>query len=217
MPLWKKEDTYEGAPKYLKDPDDFPAAAPERDYGGVPMQVSIENAYLADSTEAVQPENRARGIKTPGWVLYKEYGNGRKYVETLVPFKVSALEAGDRGVANTEFGDDAILVDRTITISIQPADISVEEPDTANFTVTASSSPAAVLSYQWQIQQSGTGSWANVATGTGGTTASYTTGATAVTAGAGATNGDKYRVIISASGATSVTSETATLTVTAAI
>jgi hypothetical protein len=216
MPLWKKEDTYDGAPKYLKDPDDYPVAVPERDYGGLPMQESIANAYLVDSTEAVQAENRAKGVKTPGWILYKEYGNGRKYVETLVPFKVSALLAGDEGVANTEFGDDAVLVDRTITITVQPANVSVEEPDTANFTVTAASSPVAVLAYQWQIQQSGTGAWANVTTGTGGTTASYTTDVTAVTAGAGATNGDKYRVIVSASGATSVTSNAATLTVTAA-
>jgi hypothetical protein len=215
MPLWKKEDTYAGAPKYLKDPDDYAVAAPERDYGGLPMQESIENAYLVDSTEAVQAENRARGLKTPGWNLYKEYGNGRKFVETLVPFKVSAATAGDRGIANTDFGDDAILVDSTITISVQPVSVEVEAPDTANFTVTASVSPTAALTYQWQIQQSGTGSWANVATGTGGTTNSYTTGVTAVTAGSGATNGDKYRVIVSSAGATSVTSAAATLTVTA--
>ena len=215
MPLWKKEDTYDGAPKYLRDPDDYPAAAPDRDYGGLPMQDSIENAYLVDSTEAVQKENRAKGVKTPGWILYKEYGNGRKYVETLVPFKVTALAAGDEGVANTEFGDDTVLVDRTIAISVQPANISVVAPNTANFTVTAAASPTTVLTYQWQIQQSGAGAWANVATGTGRTTASYTTGATAVAAGSGATNGDKYRVIVSAAGATSVTSNAATLTVTA--
>ena len=214
MPLWKKEDTYEGAPKYLKDPDDYAVAAPERDYGGLPMQASIENAYLVDSTEAVQAENRARGLKTPGWNLFKEYGNGRKFIETLVPFKVSAADAGDRGIANTDFGDDAILVDSTITISVQPVSVSVEEPDTANFTVTASVSPTAALTYQWQIQQSGTGSWANVATGTGGTTNSYTTDVTSVTAGSGASDGDNYRVIVSSEGATSVTSDVATLTVT---
>ena len=173
--------------------------------------------YFADITEARQAENRARGIKSPGWWLYKSWTNAdgsvQKQAELLVAMQgadsdVTAANAGDAS-------DDAVLVDRTITISVQPASRSVVTPNTAIFSVTAAASPTASLSYQWQVQQSGTGAWADVATGSGGTTASFTTGATAVTAGSGDTNGDKYRVIVSASGATSVTSNAATLTVTA--
>jgi hypothetical protein len=67
------------------------------------------------------------------------------------------------------------------------------------------------LAYQWQIQQEGAGAWANI---TGATGASYTTGATAIGDGAGATDGDEYRVIISVDNI-SATSDAATLTVTA--
>jgi hypothetical protein len=39
---------------------------------------------VADAQDA---NNRVLGIKTPGWNLYKEYGNGRRRVETLVAMK----------------------------------------------------------------------------------------------------------------------------------
>jgi hypothetical protein len=75
--------------------------------------------------------------------------------------------------------------------------------------------PTATLTYQWQVQQSSeSGStWTNVGTNS----ASYTTGSTAVAPGSGATNGDKYRVLVSAPNNTPVvvTSSIATLTVTA--
>lgn len=218
MALWGKTDARSSAPKYQIDSANtsiVPVAAPERDYGGLPAQVDLNNTYFVDTTEAAQAGNRARGIKTPGWNVYKEYGNGRHYVETLVAMKVAAGDAGDAGVSANTTLEDLVLVDRTITISAQPADISVVAPNTAVFAVTAAVDPSVSLTYQWQVQQSGAGAWANVSTGSGGTTASYTTGVTAVTAGAGDTNGDKYRVIVSADGATSVTSTAATLTVTA--
>lgn len=97
-----------------------------------------------------------------------------------------------------------------ITISAQPANTEVTEPNPATFSVTASVTSGATLSYQWQKQESGAGAWSNVA---GATSASYTTGATV-----GADdNTDKYRVVVSATlGAVSVTSSAATLTVSGA-
>lgn len=204
MALWTKADTAAGAPKYLSTD------------ANANRNIDKDNAFFVDTTEAGLAENRAKGLKSPGWVLYKEYGTGRKYVETLVPMKVAAGTSGDLGVTGNSTTEDLTVKDRAIAITVQPANISVVEPATAQFTVTAAATPTSALSYQWQIQQSGTGAWANVATGTGGTTATYTTDVTAVTAGAGATNGDKYRVLVSASGATTVTSAAATLTVTAA-
>lgn len=97
MPLWGKTDTLASAPKFLSD-----AADANRN-------IDIDNAFFVDITEAGVSTNRAKGLKTPGWVLYKEYGTGRKYVEPLVPMKVTALAAGDDGVTGS--GDDSVVAD----------------------------------------------------------------------------------------------------------
>lgn len=110
MSLWKKLDAANGAPTFLLDSADFPAANTEIDYGGLPMHVDINNVYLVDIDEALVGTNRANGIKTPGWTLYKTYGDGRKFVETLVPMRVTVEEAGDLGISgNTDIEDITVL------------------------------------------------------------------------------------------------------------
>lgn len=111
MSLWGKTDDANSAPKFLLDATDFPAANATIDYGGLPMQVDINNAFFVDTTEAAVVANRANGIKTPGWILYKEYGNGRKFVETLVPMKVTAIVAGDFGISGNTTIEDATVAD----------------------------------------------------------------------------------------------------------
>lgn len=97
MALWGKTDTLESAPKFLSDD------------ANANRNIDIDNAFFVDTTEAGVTANRANGIKTPGWILYKEYGSGRKYVETLVPMRVSAGDAGDLGVTgNTEVEDSTV-------------------------------------------------------------------------------------------------------------
>lgn len=65
---------------------------------GVTAQRNLSPKYLSDeqartevtrvtTAESKSGPNRANGVKTPGWVLYKTYGSGRKRVEVLVPFK----------------------------------------------------------------------------------------------------------------------------------
>ena len=90
-------------------------------------------------------------------------------------------------------------------ITVHPSDRTVNEGQTATFTVTATGSG---LSYQWQKKPSG-GSWANVTTGTGGITASYTTAATIITDD----NGAQFHCVVT-NGVGSVNSSAATLTVT---
>ena len=206
MALWGKTDTAASAPKYLSTETD------------ANRNIDKDNAFFVDTTEASVSTNREKGIKTPGWILYKEYGTGRKYVETLVPMKVSAADATDVGITNDTATEDLTVPDTLLAITVQPASISRVAPATGTFSVTATATPSTTITYQWQVQQStesGT-TWTNVSTGSGGTTASYTTGATAVAPGAGATNGDKYRVLVSAPTNTSqiITSSTAILTVT---
>lgn len=95
----------------------------------------------------------------------------------------------------------------TITINGQPVDTSVTEGNTAAFSVNASVSPTSTITYQWQKQESGAGAWANVANATA---SSYTTGSLTVAAD----NTDKYRVLVMATNADTITSNAATLTVT---
>lgn len=95
----------------------------------------------------------------------------------------------------------------TITISSQPSNQTASS-GAATFSVTASVSPAGSLTYQWQRQALGTGSYSPVS---GATSASLTlTGLTN-----GSNNADNYRVVVSATGAPSVTSNAAALTVAA--
>lgn len=197
MSLWGKTDTAASAPQFLSTDTN------------ANRNIDKDNAFFVDTTEAAVTSNRAKGIKTPGWVLYKEYGSGRKYVETLVPMKMTAVAAGDAGVTNNTATEDATVADRRLAISVQPANISVVEDAPAAFSVTAAAVPVSALSYQWQIQQGGAGVWSNIA---GETAATYTIANTVLADD----NGDKFRVIVSASGVASVTSNGATLTVTAA-
>jgi hypothetical protein len=49
-------------------------------------QATQEATYVTVA-EAQDANNRVLGVKTPGWTLYKEYGTGRRRVETLVAMK----------------------------------------------------------------------------------------------------------------------------------
>jgi hypothetical protein len=99
MSLWGKTDTANSAPKYLSsDANTSP-------------QTSVDNAFFVDTTEAAVASNRAKGIKTPGWNLVQDIGNGRLRVEPLVPMKVSANNAGDAGVSGNTTIEDSTVAD----------------------------------------------------------------------------------------------------------
>jgi len=167
-------------------------------------EADLDKVFGISQAEAQQTTNISKGINTPGWVRYATYtdaqGQTRHKAETLVAFGSIAGDAD-----GSTFPDVPV-----ITISVQPANASVTAPNAATFSVTASATNSGVLSYQWQKQESNnTDTWTNI---TGATSASYTTGATTVVDD----NGDKYRVVVSATlGAASVTSSAATLTVAA--
>lgn len=190
MALWSKTDNEAGKPKYLSDTL----------VNG--QSVSDKDATLGvDAVEAQVTANRDKGLKTPGWTMYRTYtdaqGNTRHKAEVLV------------AMADTLTGDDDTLAPE-ITISGQPTNATVFSGATATFSVTATRTGTGSLTYQWQKQESGTGAWAAVS---GATSASYTTGALTVAAD----NTDKYRVVVSLSGAESVTSNAVTLTVNPAV
>ncbi len=102
----------------------------------------------------------------------------------------------------------------TLTVGIalstsSPSNTTVDAGQTASFSTTASNGTSP-YTYQWQVSTGG--AYSNVSTGTGGTTASYTTAV--LTTGS---NGNTYRVVVTDSASTSVNSGAATLTVNAAL
>ena len=177
------------------------------------FQKTPENLFFIDFEESQQAENQARGLNGPGWWLYETYtdgyGNTRHKAECLVPMIRSAADAGDLGVTGDTAVEDATVVDRTITIDAQPAAASVTSPDPAQFVVAASVDPAIALSFQWEVSTDGGNNWAN-STAAAGTTSStldvVSTDADYVTL-------NQFRVVVSADGATSVTSDAVLLTV----
>jgi hypothetical protein len=94
------------------------------------------------------------------------------------------------------------------SFTTQPSDVAVTEPATASFTVAATGTPAPTL--QWQVSTDGGTTWANVTTGSGATSATHTTAATAI-----GMNGWRYRAFATSSAGTAA-SNAARLTVNAA-
>lgn len=185
---------------------------------------------FVDLDEAQQPENRARGLKNVGWWAYRSWTNADGSVQHRAECLVALSSHRDTAAGATGFNtqantgdntlDDDILRDSTPTITVQPVSRSVVAPATATFSLSAVMTGVGSLTYQWQVQEGGTGSWTNVSRGTGGQTASYTTAATIVPGASGASthdnNGDKYRCIVGTSTAnTNAISDVVTLTVTA--
>jgi hypothetical protein len=152
--------------------------------------------FGVDVVEVAQPI--ASGVAHSGWVRRIE-GTGGRAGRVIT----EVLVAG--GSITGDQADDAVFPDRTITITTQPQNQAVEEGSTATFSVAATVSPTTTLAYQWQISTNGD-SWAPIS---GANSMIYTTPETIL-----ADNGKRYRVIVSATGAISVTSEFAVLTVT---
>lgn len=96
------------------------------------------------------------------------------------------------------------------TFATQPSNTTVSAPATASFSASVSGTYSGL---RWQRQAAGAGAWADVVGGTGGTTTSFTTGATAVSGGS-FNNTDKIRLAVDWSGGV-VTSNEVTLTVSA--
>ena len=102
------------------------------------------------------------------------------------------------------------LVQRSINITSQPANVTGAVGGTVSFGVAANTSDndAGDITYQWEVSITSGASWSNVSEGTGGTTATYTT-PTLTTA----YDSYQYRCLLSANGATTIPSNAATLQV----
>lgn len=175
---------------------------------------------FVDDTEAALDENKVRGLKWPGWWLYRTYtdgdGNTRHKAECIAFANATQGAAvGDYGAADGGTEDNpAADVASAVTITGQPANVTgAATPFTGTFTVTTSTTGTpGTLIYQWQRQTATGTTWANLADT--GVYSGSTTNTLTLTAAAKATyNGYKYRVKITSEGGTEeVISNSASLT-----
>ena len=177
---------------------------------GVATDSQTKTILYIDETEAALPQNKSRGLNAPGWWSYFSYndneGNTRHKAEQMVFIANGEANADETQSDDTLAGDAA----SSVAITTQPANASVAATNTQAFAVAASKTGAGTLTYQWQVSTDGGASFADVTTGSNGTTATYTTAATAA-----GDSGNQYRVKVgTTAGAVEVTSAAATLTVT---
>lgn len=132
-----------------------------------------------------------------GWVLSKAGTGGREgrtFRETLVAM---GSMTGD---------NDTVDPDPVITIGTQPQAASVTSPADAVFTVVATVTRSGTPTYQWQVSTDSGVTFTNI---TGATSATLT-----VSDGdAEYVTGNEFRVIVSATGAESVTSSAVAVTI----
>lgn len=173
-------------------------------YDNVTPNTFIRNAivgqFAVDTNEirAANAGNRSHPTHS-GWVLRKE-GTGLRAGRVTYEVLVAT------GSIATDNGDDTYFPDYTIAITTQPS--AANGVGNVNLTVVATSTPSgATLSYAWQRNQ-GAG-WVSVAN-----TAGVYFNATSPTLRANATvaTGNTFRVLVSATGANTVTSANAAVT-----
>lgn len=171
--------------------------------------LTIQNVYGVDAEEANVPENRARNLKTPGWVTYNTYtdalGQTRHKSEVLV-----ALSKSFDSANISDYSDDAVVADYLLYFSSQPANASADTGNGTSFVSVAASSPTgATITYQWR--ENNTTHTYNLSDG--GVYANTATNTLSITDVTGL-DGYSYSVVISAAGtgADDNTSTEATLT-----
>ena len=168
-------------------------------YGNVTMSVIQNNVAIGQFAVDTNEARANPAIPHSGWVLRKE-GTGLRAGRVTYEVLVAT------GSIATDGSDDTNFPDYTLRITTQPS--SANGVGNVNLTVVATSTPSgATLSYAWQ-RNAGAG-WVSVAN-----TAGVYFNATSPTLRANATvaTGNTFRVLVSATGANTVTSANAAVT-----
>lgn len=144
--------------------------------------------------------------------------NGAKYRVKVTSTAIYTLDgSGNKVLTEIYSTNDALLsVFRQLFITGQPTDSSVYPNFDASFAVTATTTSAASITYQWQYNTSNTTSgWVNIDASNAGTTYSgYNTNLLTIDSVTTST-AKYYRVVVNATGTlASVTSDVATLSTT---
>lgn len=181
---------------------------------------STNAVYGVDEYEVAS--NVATGSKYApahaGWVGIHTYndnqGNLRVKTEVLVAMSGISSNTPATYTATGDAADDAVFPDRYITFTTQPSNrVGIVTTSNTTFTVVATATPGAALSYQWQYASSVGAAYTNLSNNliySNVTTATVGIASTSVTADR--PDGFYYRVVATADGGATATSNAARLT-----
>lgn len=197
--------------------------------GYIVKQKGSKRFKVSDGTRTITGYlvNKSSGALANNDIIINVLKDDGTYVQATKLYNRVAIVEGNQKIKwnfTASESDSAVQITDvegpTIVILTQPVDTLVDlsdsSTDTAVFTINVTGVLEADVGYQWQVQEAGAGAWANVTRGSGGDTATYTTGTVQVAAsGSADSNGDKYRCIVTVSGAANspLTSDAVTLTV----
>ena len=179
---------------------------------------TVNSVYGVDVYEAQSAVSTKQKVAHAGWVGVHTYidchGNYRVKSEVLVAF--SGITSGVAAVGNSygDAADDSVYPDRLITISTQPSNrTGISTTANTTFTVVASATPSATLAYQWQYASSVGAAYTNLsANAIYSNVTTATVGIASTTVTATRPDGFYYRVVITADGGATTTSDAARLT-----
>lgn len=203
MSQWGKSDQANNAPIW--------AAAQSKQKANTGNRDALYGNGTATGLFAVDAAEITAGggtIAHTGWIR-RVVGTGRRSGRVQTEVLIA-------GGIDTDGEDDDIFSDTTITISVQPASKSVNTGLATTFSVGAVANPVVTMTYQWQAN---TGSGlvnlidGNIGPGNNSGTYSNVTTSTLSISDVSSLDGVTFAVVVSASGANSVTSANATLTV----
>lgn len=186
-----------------------------------PTQDNVDTLYGNTTPDAVIPGETVgvfgvdtnevsavgNGATHAGWVLRTTGSGGRAgrvQEETLIAM----------GSLSSDASDDTTYPDARLSITTQPGNKSTTAGNSATFTVAIDAAPSsAVLAYAWEVNTGA--SWVAAANGTPANTtySGTTTASLQVTPTTTEANTALYRVTVSSTGATSVTTANSVLTV----
>ena len=193
----------------------------DSNYAGIQTtSTGLTNAvYGVDEYEAAA--NAATGSKYKvahaGWVgihtYIDQHGTLRVKSEVLVAMSGISSNVPATYGATGDADDDTVFPDRYITITTQPVSLSgVSTTAAQSFSVVASATPTAPLTFQWQYASyvgagftnlTNAGIYSNVTTST--------VGIGSTTVGADIPDGYQYRTVVTSTGGATATSNAATL------
>ena len=193
----------------------------DSNYAGIQTtSTGLTNAvYGVDEYEAAA--NAATGSKYKvahaGWVgihtYIDQHGTLRVKSEVLVAMSGISSNVPATYGATGDALDDAVFPDRYITITTQPVSLSgVSTTAAQSFSVVASATPTAPLTFQWQYASYVGAGFTNLTNGgiySNVTTATVGIGSTTV--GADIPDGYQYRTVVTSTGGATATSNAATL------